>query len=122
MSDIRTSSSIAFFTFIAWFVALLLLDQTKGLTGEWTTIFQAVLVMVLFGFTFSIYFKSQKQIEAYETSLISGAWVLVFELVLFLMDSQKQTYNYMNWILPLILIVSIVYGAGLYFKNKKTRH
>ncbi len=121
MSDIRSSTSIAFFTLIAWFITLLLLDQTKSLTGQWFSFFQSALVLVLFGFTFSIYFKSQSKIESFKTALIGGSWVLVFELVLFLLDPQRQTYNYVNWILPLFLIVSVIYGAGEFFKNKKTR-
>ena len=121
MLDIKTSSSIAFFTFIPWFIILLLLDKTTSLTNEWTTLFQYALILVLIGFSFSVYFKSQKKIESYETALVSGIWVLLFELVIYLMHPLHQTYNFMNWIMPLFLTISIIYGAGVFFRNKKTR-
>ena len=122
MSDVRSSSSIAFFTFIPWFVSLILLNQTRVSTNQWSTIFQIILVSVLFSFSFFIFFKTQKQIDPYETALISGMWFLLFELVLYLLEPTQKIYNYVNWILPLFIVMFIIYGTGSFFKNKKTRH
>ena len=105
---------VSVYAFIAWLIVLFLLSRSLHLSRGAFIAVHYLLDVVVFGAAFYQYHRSYLQTKAFQTTAIALSALLVYEAVFwnYFYQGDLQYLNYVDWILPLFLVVTSIYWAG----------
>jgi len=115
-------ATVAITTFIPWLITLAALGATTTLSRPLFILVHYVLVVLLFGVAFSFYYKGRKGVDPFTVTIIAILCLFVYEIVYggFLYEGSRGLLTYLDWLVPVFLIASTVYGTGKFFTKSSS--
>ena len=112
--------TVAITTFIPWLISLAALGAASMLPRVAFIIVHGVLVVLLFGVAFSLYYKERKGVDPFTVTVIGMLCLLVYEaFYLFSLSEEPHKFlTYVDWFVPAFLIASTIYWTGKFFTKE----
>lgn len=106
--------TIAIASFIPWLITLSAVDAIQSLPRLIAVLVHYVMVVILFGMAFAIYFKSHPKSDPFLVMTFAIVSILIFDLANFQKISMisERTFDYVDWIVPIFLITTTIYSVG----------
>ncbi len=105
---------IALYAFIPWIVVLGILSGSLGLPETWFIIIHYIIEIFFFALFFAFFFNAHTKPTVFETSIIAMLWIFLFEFIAlnFFSSNYPINLNFVDWIFPMFLMISTIYGTG----------
>jgi hypothetical protein len=110
--------SVAITAFIPWLITLAALGTASMFPRPMFIVLHYVLVVLLFGVAFVIYYHGHKGLDPFTVMGIAVLSILVFDFVQvsFFYEGELWFLTWVDWFVPLFLIASTIYGLGKFFR------
>ncbi|MBI4257134.1 hypothetical protein HY626_03720 [Candidatus Uhrbacteria bacterium] len=110
-------ATVAITAFIAWLITLAALGATASLPRVAFIVVHYVLVILLFGVAFGIYYKDHKAVDPFTVTVIAMVCLFAYEFLflVFLFEGSRWFLTYVDWLVPSFLIASTIYWTGKFF-------
>ena len=110
-------ATVAITTFIPWLITLAALGATTTLPRPLFVLIHYILIVLLFGVAFSLYYKDRKGVDPFSVMVIAILCLFAYEMVYvgFLYEGPRWFLTYLDWLVPVFLIASTVYWTGKFF-------
>lgn len=110
-------ATVAITTFIPWLITLAALGVSSSLERPAFVVVHYVLVVLLFGVAFGIYFRDRKGVDSFTVTVIAMLCLFAYEViyVTFFFEGSRWFLTYVDWLVPAFLIASTVYWTGIFF-------
>lgn len=115
-------ATVAITSFIPWLITLAALSAMTTLPRLAFVAIHYVLVVLLFGVAFAIYFRERKGADPFTVTVIAMLCLLVFEITYagLLFEGPRWHLTYVDWFVPAFLIASTIYGIGKFFSHPES--
>lgn len=113
-------ATVAITTFIPWLITLAALGTAGSLVRPVFVTVQYVLVVLLYGVAFGIYFRDRKEVDPFTVTIIAMLCLFVYEFmyIVFFYEGSRWFLTYVDWLVPAFLIASTVYWTGKFFTKQ----
>lgn len=115
-------ATVAITAFIPWLITLAALGAMADLPRFASVAIHYVLIVLLFGVAFAIYFRGRKGADPFTVTVIAMLCLIAFEIlyVRFLFEGSRWHLTYVDWFVPAFLIASTIYAAGKFFPHPES--
>lgn len=116
---------IILFTFLAWFIVIILIRLTISVPSGIHTLLHSLFVISCFASVFFFYFRHHSFSEPFSVTAIVVLTVLVSEAMFWLLLYPGQSpyaFNFVDWVLPMFFLVSTVYAVGALMQKKRKQY
>lgn len=112
-------ATVAITTFIPWLITLAALDTASSLTRPAFVAVHYVLVVLLFGVAFGIYFRDHKGVDPFTVTVIAMLCLFAYEFIsiIFFSEGPRWFLTYVDWLVPAFLTASTIYWIGKFFSK-----
>lgn len=112
-------ATVAIATFVPWLIILAALGAAASFPPFWYVLVHYLLVLLLFGVSFAIYFKGHPGVRPFTVMAIAMLCLLSFELAYAVLfpGAAHVPWDYIHWFVPLFLAATVVYGVGVMFSK-----
>ena len=106
--------TVSITTFIPWLISLAALGASSMLPRVWFVTVHYALIVLLFGVAFAWYYAGHKGEDPFSVMGIAVLSLLVYEVVYFtfIYEGTFWFLTWVDWIVPLFLVASTIYGVG----------
>ena len=110
-------ATVAITTFIPWLITLAAFDVSRSLARPAFVGVHYLLVVLLYGVAFGIYFRDRKEVDPFTVTAIAMLCLFAYEFIYIAFFSQGSGWflTYIDWLVPAFLIASTVYWTGTFF-------
>lgn len=115
-------ATVAITAFIPWLITLAALGAMADLPRFAFVAIHYVLIVLLFGVAFAIYFRGHNGVDPFTVTIIAMLCLLVFEITYagLLFEGLLWYLTYVDWFVPAFLIASTIYAAGKFFSHPES--
>lgn len=106
--------TVAITAFIPWILTLAGLSATMELSRAVFIPVHYIMDILFFGVAFGWYFKGHLKQDPFRVMIVAMAYLLLFELIYFgfMYEGELWFLTYVDWVIPVFLIASTIYGVG----------
>lgn len=110
-------ATVAITSFIPWLITLAAFGAMADLPRFAFVAIHYVLIVLLFGVAFAIYFRERKGVDPFTVTVIALLCLMAFEMVYvgFFSPRPRWFLTYTDWFVPAFLIASTIYWIGKFF-------
>lgn len=111
--------TIAITAFIPWLMTIAALGAAGSLARPVFVVVHYVLVVLLFGIAFGIYFRDRKGVDPFIVTVIAMLCLFIYEFIFiaFFSDGSIWFLTYVDWLVPAFLTASTIFWVGKFFSK-----
>lgn len=106
--------TIAVHAFVPWTIVLFILILSHSLPRPLFILIHLVSVVTVFAVVFHHYFNIRQHAHPFRTSVSAFAAIVLYEGIFwtYFYTGQNASFNFIDWILPAFLTVTVIYLMG----------
>lgn len=109
---------VAIHSLVAWILVEMFVNNAHRLSRTVYIFFHYLFVVAAFAVVFFVYFKFFATVSVFSATAIAMTVISILELVVFgyLYSGDRWFLNYVDWILPMFIAMSVIYLTGMIAK------